>query len=88
MQDQCRHCELRGDIEKCAATECSVHENWYAVSLCRLIRELVGCLERDPCPHPIGETETVRECVACGQCGCENKTALDRARQTIVDQGK
>ena len=31
MTDQCKHCILRGDIEICKATECSHHENWYAV---------------------------------------------------------
>ena len=30
MSDQCKHCQLMGDIEGCLITECFHHENWYA----------------------------------------------------------
>ena len=30
MTDQCKNCELRGDIKKCLAADCFHHENWYA----------------------------------------------------------
>ena len=28
MSDQCKHCECRGDYERCNSTPCSHHENW------------------------------------------------------------
>lgn len=28
MSDQCQHCEIRGDYEKCIETPCFHHENW------------------------------------------------------------
>lgn len=28
MTDQCKHCTLRGDIDKCLQAECRHHENW------------------------------------------------------------
>lgn len=31
MSDQCRHCTLRGDIERCRAADCGHHANWYAL---------------------------------------------------------
>ena len=31
--DRCNWCVLKGDIKKCELTECSVHENWYNVTL-------------------------------------------------------
>lgn len=34
MIDQCKHCVLRGDIDKCEATPCSHHQTWYAETLC------------------------------------------------------
>lgn len=33
MSDQCKHCTVRGDIEKCKATECFLHESWFAQQL-------------------------------------------------------
>lgn len=27
--DQCKHCTSRGDINRCEATDCSIHETWY-----------------------------------------------------------
>lgn len=31
--DQCKHCIVRGDIDKCQATDCNYHELWYAKHL-------------------------------------------------------
>ena len=31
--DVCRHCTARGDMRRCAETDCSVHESWYAKEL-------------------------------------------------------
>ena len=42
MTDQCKHCTIRGDIEKCKATECFQHENWYAVQQQKIIDDLEG----------------------------------------------
>ena len=28
MSDQCKHCTVRGDWDKCQSTECFHHENW------------------------------------------------------------
>ena len=30
MSDQCKHCTIRGDYEKCIKTKCHHHENWIA----------------------------------------------------------
>lgn len=44
MNDQCKHCQMRGDIDRCRVTDCSIHETWYAkeqtVSLHHSIRLL------------------------------------------------
>lgn len=39
MVDQCKHCDLRGDIKACKASDCFHHENWYAVEQQRIIDE-------------------------------------------------
>lgn len=44
MTDQCKHCELRGDIEKCLAADCFQHENWYAIKQQERIKELENAL--------------------------------------------
>ncbi len=31
--DQCTHCTIKGDIEQCELTECSIHETWYVKAL-------------------------------------------------------
>lgn len=30
MSDQCRHCTLRGDYDRCISENCFAHENWIA----------------------------------------------------------
>lgn len=30
MRDSCKHCELRGNYNKCINTECYLHESWHA----------------------------------------------------------
>jgi predicted RNase H-like nuclease (RuvC/YqgF family) len=40
MTDQCKHCSLRGDLKTCKETECSHHENWYAIKQQELINKL------------------------------------------------
>jgi hypothetical protein len=38
--DQCKFCVVRGDIEKCKATDCSIHENWYSLEQKKSIESL------------------------------------------------
>ena len=33
MSDQCRHCTSRGDLDTCLNTDCSRHEDWWAVEI-------------------------------------------------------
>jgi len=33
MADQCKHCEYRGDMQKCEAADCGHHYNWYVNEL-------------------------------------------------------
>lgn len=33
MSDQCAHCVLRGDFEKCTDAVCGHHENWIVVEM-------------------------------------------------------
>lgn len=40
MSDQCKFCVVRGDIEKCKATDCSIHENWYSLEQKKSIESL------------------------------------------------
>ena len=35
--DQCKNCVVRGDIKKCAATECAVHDSWFVAYLCKTL---------------------------------------------------
>jgi len=44
MTDQCKHCDLRGDINKCLSTECLQHENWYAIEQQKEIDNLRNAL--------------------------------------------
>lgn len=43
IRDNCRHCELRGDMARCAVTECYNHDNWYATAL----RAALAAAERE-----------------------------------------
>ena len=33
MSDQCKHCTVRGNIEKCLETNCSQHESWMVLHI-------------------------------------------------------
>lgn len=33
MNDECRHCTIRGDMCKCQEEECSKHMSWYAQAI-------------------------------------------------------
>jgi hypothetical protein len=41
MADKCKHCEYRGDMEKCEAAECAQHENWYVVEVVKQRDEIL-----------------------------------------------
>jgi len=40
MVDQCKHCDLRGDINACLFSECFHHENWMAKQQAERIKAL------------------------------------------------
>jgi len=44
MTDQCKHCALRGDINKCLTADCGHHENWYAIEQQKEIDNLRNAL--------------------------------------------
>ncbi len=37
--DQCWHCTVREDMQKCMAVECNMHESWFGKSLVAAIAE-------------------------------------------------
>ena len=41
MSDQCVHCQVRGDVQKCRTTECSLRESWIVMEL---EAELARCI--------------------------------------------
>jgi len=38
MVDQCQHCTLKGDFDKCIATPCFNHDNWWAKEIQERLR--------------------------------------------------
>lgn len=44
MTDQCKRCELRGNIKDCLESECYHHENWYAIEQQKEIDRLRNAL--------------------------------------------
>lgn len=40
MSDQCKHCTIRGDYNKCITTECFHHESWIDLQRIKKIKEL------------------------------------------------
>lgn len=46
MPDQCQHCTVRGDYEKCIETPCFHHENWINLQRIDRIRELETKVKR------------------------------------------
>lgn len=31
--DQCKNCQLRGDLDSCLSNSCSVHDSWFVNAL-------------------------------------------------------
>ena len=56
MSDQCKHCTVRGDIDKCMITTCSQHESWIAIVRMEHIKNLETWLEWIAA-HSVTETE-------------------------------
>jgi len=59
--DQCKHCQLRGDMVKCFQEDCTIHESWYVLEILEHIKELTEQLKNTPsnsdyekCSHIIG----------------------------------
>ena len=44
--DQCEHCEARGFMEVCEATDCPYHEMWYVKELNLIIWKLEKVITR------------------------------------------
>ena len=45
MSDQCKHCTVRGNYEKCLATICNGHESWIDIERIRRIAEMQGFIQ-------------------------------------------
>ena len=45
MSDQCQHCTVRGDWDKCQSTKCSTHEDWAWLQLKDQRNELADTVE-------------------------------------------
>lgn len=43
--DQCKHCIVRGDLDKCLETSCSYHELWFTNELISKFKELFETAE-------------------------------------------
>lgn len=43
--DPCKNCVVRGDLDRCIATECSIHTSWLVQELCRMVESMGGDLE-------------------------------------------
>jgi len=53
MIDQCRTCSLKGNLKECMQTDCSLHDNWFALVQAKKIEALSSnfpekCLCGDP----------------------------------------
>lgn len=44
MNDQCKHCSYRGDMNSCQLSECSIHDSWYAQQQQQTIDDLCEAL--------------------------------------------
>ena len=64
--DQCKHCLVRGDIEKCKETPCQHHTTWYAETL---QTELVTLKTKRPTIYAAARYTEVSRHVDCLQVG-------------------
>lgn len=40
MTDECKGCQVRGNLEACESTECSIHDSWYVRELKKSTKRL------------------------------------------------
>jgi len=60
MSDQCGNCTVKGDMEKCRATDCGLHESWFAQTLMAATeysKKMDGYKERAADPFPFSDQE-------------------------------
>ena len=43
--DQCRYCDIRGNVSKCKESECGHHDNWYSKKLAEELEDAIHELE-------------------------------------------
>ena len=53
MTDQCKHCDLKGNLSGCKEANCSQHENWYSIEQQKLIDELQKLRPMSEAPRDI-----------------------------------
>lgn len=81
--DQCKHCVVRGEIEKCQNTECGQHDSWYAQDRQQQINELTAMVEmlRDNIINPDSTDEENLEVLKLTQ-----PQALNAIRVEVVEE--
>lgn len=53
--DECKHCTVRGDLQKCLETKCNHHESWMVKELKKKIKRFEnmlferGAMAESPC---------------------------------------
>lgn len=67
MNDHCKHCDYRGDIETCRAAKCITHESWYAIQQQRELDKVKQ--QRDELLEALGYM--VEVCHVIDGCGVE-----------------
>ncbi len=90
--DQCKHCEVRGDMKKCMELDCSQHVNWYAVQLRlekqRKLNELVNVITsmevEENCPNT--DNLAVALCTYFSDVYPEDETETDSGWSHTVDE--
>lgn len=56
MNDQCKHCTVRGDRIGCLSTGCSQHKSWFAQFILEQNRIMAEYLD----PNTVSQRPTVR----------------------------
>lgn len=49
--DQCKHCQLRGDMVKCYQEDCTIHDSWYVKELLKHIEQLQNTSSNSDIPE-------------------------------------
>ncbi len=80
MTDQCKHCTVRGDYEKCIVTPCGHHENWINLQRIRRLEDGYST----PSTHPDIEVKVEAQGAPVVSGGCVQQRG-GRVRALIVD---